>query len=214
MFLEILVEGGADVPIVREILQRHFNLVENRHFRIHPHQGKGKLPKKPFARPDIKRRGLLDQLPAKLRGYSHLPPGYCVVVLVDADNDDCKELKQALIELSRTLGADKCPTCVLFRIAVEETESWFIADKNAILAAFPHANLNKLPKKKLPDSIVGAWERLAEVLGKNPKECDGKDKFDWATLIGPHLDLVQPKSPSLKAFLEGIAWLLEQNKNL
>ena|GEM_PF-2438897 len=36
--MEILVEGGADVPIVREILQRHFNLVENRHFRIHPHQ--------------------------------------------------------------------------------------------------------------------------------------------------------------------------------
>jgi hypothetical protein len=139
-----------------------------------------------------------------------MPQDYCVVVLVDADNDDCKELKQALIELYRTLGPDKRPAKVLFRIAVEETESWFIADKNAIRAAFPHANLNKLPKKKLPDSIIGAWEKLAEVLGRNPKECDGKDKFDWATAISPHLDLAQPKSPSLKAFVEGIMRLLEQ----
>jgi hypothetical protein len=38
MFLEILVEGGTEVPTVREILQRHFSLVENTHFRIHPHK--------------------------------------------------------------------------------------------------------------------------------------------------------------------------------
>jgi len=200
MFLEILVEGSTDVPTIREVLLRHF--------RIHPHKGKGKLPQKPSAHP--KRRGLLDQLPAKLRAYSHLPSGYCVVVLVDADNDDCKELKQSLVELYQTLGKYKRPVCVLFRIAVEETESWFLADKNAIRAAFPHANLNRLPKKKSPDSIVGAWEKLAEVLGKNPTECDGKDKFEWAAAISPHLDLEQPKSPSLKAFVEGVARLLAQ----
>ena len=41
MFLEIFVEGGTEVPTVREILQRRFNLVENTHFRIHPPQGQG-----------------------------------------------------------------------------------------------------------------------------------------------------------------------------
>jgi hypothetical protein len=147
MFLEVLVEGGADVPAIREILQRRFNLIENTHFRIHPHKGKGKLPQKHNAHP--KRRGLLDQLPAKLRAYSHLPDGYCIVVLVDTDNDDCKRLKESLITLYRKL--EQRPACVLFRIAVEETESWFLADKNAIQAAFPHANLKKLPKKKTPD---------------------------------------------------------------
>ncbi len=212
MFLEILVEGGADVPTVRDILQRHFNLVESTHFRIHPHQGKGKLPHKPFAPPDPKRRGLLDQLPAKLRGYVNLPPDYYVIVLVDADNDDCKVLKQELLNLYQTLGENKRPTCVLFRIAVEETESWFIADKNAIRAAFPHANLKKLPKKKPPDSIVGAWEKLAEALGKNPTDCNGKDKFDWATAISPYLDLEQPQSPSLKAFVDGIARIVANNR--
>jgi hypothetical protein len=48
------------------------------------------------------------------------------------------------------------------------------------------------------------------VLGKNPPECDGKDKFDWATAISPYLDLEQPKSPSLKAFVDGIARVLAQ----
>ncbi len=209
--LQYLVEGGADVPTIREILERRFNLVENTHFRIHPHKGKGKLPQKPYAHP--KRRGLLDQLPAKLRAYSHLPAEYCIVVVVDADNDDCKVLKQSLVTLYRTLHQDKRPACVLFRIAVEETESWFLADKNAIQAAFPHANLKKLPKKKTPDSIIGAWEKLAQVLGKNPSECDGKDKFEWATAMSPHLDLEQPKSPSLKAFVEGIARLLAQEQS-
>jgi hypothetical protein len=206
MFLEVLVEGGADVPTIREILQRRFNLIENTHFCIHPHKGKGKLPQKANAHP--KRRGLLDQLPAKLRAYSHLPDGYCIVVVVDADNDDCKRLKESLITLYRTLK--QRPACVLFRIAVEETESWFLADKTAIKLAFPHANLNKLPKKKTPDSIIGAWEKLAEVLGKNPSECDGKDKFDWARTISPYLDLEEPNSPSLKAFIDGIARVLGQ----
>jgi hypothetical protein len=95
------------------------NLIEDTHFRIHPHKGKGKLPQKHHAHPQ--RRGLLEQLPTKLRGYSHLPPGYCVVVLVDADNDDCKMLKQSLLDLYDTLGQDKRPACILFRIAVEET---------------------------------------------------------------------------------------------
>lgn len=69
MFLEILLEGASDVPTVKEILTRRFNLAEGEHFRIHPHKGKGKLPLNSLARPDVKHRGLLDQLPAKLRGY-------------------------------------------------------------------------------------------------------------------------------------------------
>jgi hypothetical protein len=42
------------------------------------------------------------------------------------------------------------------------------------------------------------------MLGKNAMECDGKDKFEWATAISPHLDLEQAKFPSLKAFIEGL----------
>ena len=201
MLMEVLVEGGADVPVVKDILERRFNLEENLNFRIHPHRGKGRLPVNILSRPNSRNRGLLDQLPSKLRGYgsSHFP--CCVVVLVDSDNDNCRDLKADLIDVYRRI--DPKPSCVLFRIAVEETESWFIADGSAIKKAYPNADLNKIQKSP-PDSIIGAWENLAKALGRNPEECIGADKKEWAVKISPYLDLENPKSPSLKAFLMGI----------
>jgi hypothetical protein len=201
MFMEVLVEGNADVPAVSEILQRRFNLTENIHFRVHPHRGKGRLPENVLSKPDTKKRGLLDQLPAKLRGFGRNPGFYCVVVLVDADDDNCRDLKSDLIDVYQKI--DSKPSCVLFRIAVEETESWFIADTSAIETAYPSADLSKLPGSP-PDSKIGAWECLARTLGRNPDECIGADKIEWAKRISPHLDLDDPRSPSLKAFVLGI----------
>src|SRR5271169_6264361 len=112
IFLEVLTEGSSDVPAVKEILTRRFKLKENEHFRIHPHRGKGSLPDNPLSLPDPKRRGLLDQLPAKLRGYAHMPQWYCIVVLVDSDDTECRRLKQSLVGLYSIL--DRRPNCVLF----------------------------------------------------------------------------------------------------
>lgn len=201
MFVEVLLEGDADVPVVREIFQRKFNLIENDNFRLHPHRGKGKLPGNPQSRPDPKHQGLLDQLPAKLRGYAHFSSEYCVIVLVDADNDDCVELK------NRMLSLQPRPNCTLFRIAIEETESWFIADPDAIKKAYPKAKTQKLSPNN-PDSICGAWEKLAETIGRKPKDCGGEDKYEWATNISPFLDLDNPKSPSLNAFITGLSKLI------
>jgi hypothetical protein len=47
-YFEVLVEGGSDVPALREILTRKFALEEGRDFRIHPHKGRGKLPVNPL----------------------------------------------------------------------------------------------------------------------------------------------------------------------
>ena len=201
-FLEILVEGFSDVPTVKAILGRKFGLRENEHYRVHPHQGKGELPENPLARPDRKHRGLLHQLPAKLRGYGKsLRAEYCVLVLVDADDDDCKLLKQQLVDLYRALESK--PAHVLFRIAVEETESWFIADRDAVKAGYPKAKLGKIPADP-PDSVIGAWESLAKALGKKPGDCSGADKMEWAEAIAPHLDLDTPNSPSLRALIDGL----------
>jgi len=208
-FLEILVEGGSDVPVVKEILKRHFGLQEHLDFRIHPHKGKGKLPKNPLERPDPKHRGLLDQLPAKLRGYAYLPEEYCVIVLVDADDDNCKDLKSDLLKVYQDI-IPHAPR-ILFRIAIEETESWFIADKRAIKIAYPNAKLNKIPNTPY-DSIIGSWECLADALGKDPRRCVGEDKKEWASKISPYLDLDSPNSPSLKAFIDGVERLLMSDK--
>lgn len=208
-FLEILVEGTSDQPTVRVILEKYFRLVENQDFRIHPHQGRGNLSKNPHQEPDPKHRGLLDLLPAKLKAYGSLSKDRCVVVLVDADDTPCQELKAELIELHRKLKFR--PSCALFRIAVEETESWFVADPDAVKKAYPKAKISDLARVK-PDSIVGAWELLAKAIGRKAENCSRADKTEWANKIAPHLDLDNPKSPSLKAFLTGINKLLLESQ--
>ena len=205
-WFEVLVEGASDVPAVREVLVRRFGLVEDEHFRIHPHQGKGRLPENPLARPDPNQRQLLHQLPAKLRGYAKsLPPASVVLVVVDADNDPCAELLANLNGMLAKLP-DR-PKRVLFRLAIEETESWFIADSAAVQAAFPRANIAAL-RRIQPDAIIGAWEALATSIGAS-SDSSGTEKLRWARLICPHLDLSSPASPSLRKLIAGIARELE-----
>ncbi|HEY2513327.1 MAG TPA: DUF4276 family protein [Polyangiaceae bacterium] len=203
-FIEVLCEGSSDVPAIGEILRRRFELSAETHFRIHAHRGKGKLPKNVKKRPLAKHDGLLDLLPAKLRAYGRAESEQykiLVVVLVDADDDDCRELKRSLREMYAAL--EHKPQDVLFRIAVEETESWFLADPKAVRAAFPGADVAAL-RRIAPDTVCGAWERLARALGEDPHQCSGADKARWAGAIAQHLELTAPKSPSLRALVDGL----------
>lgn len=209
-FIEVLCEGSSDVPAIKEVLTRRFKLSEGEHFRIHPHRGKGKLPTpdnrlKPPARGDD---ALLSQLPIKLKNMGQQTQGdfeIAVVVVVDADDDDCRKLKAGMLDLYNALPT-KPPTC-LFRIAIEETESWFIADTKAVRKAYNTASIADLGNHD-PDAVCGAWERLAECLGHNPAACRGREKLEWATSIAPHLDLEKPKSPSFAALISGINRIL------
>jgi len=201
MFIEVLTEGSSDVPVVREVLVRQFGLNEHADFRIHPHRGRGNIPTNPLAQPDPKHRGLFDQLPAKLRGFGKYMDEQCLVlVLVDVDNDDCVQLLAQLNELLHSLPTK--PPRVMFRLAIEETESWFLADANAIKKAFPNAKLN-LIRGIAPDERVGAWGKLAECLGYKPLT-DAPKKTHWAEQIAPHLNLNTPFSPSLGKLITGL----------
>lgn len=209
-YIEVLTEGASDVPVIKEVLSRHFSLVEGENFRIHPHRGRGNLPENILASPDIRHQGLLDQLPAKLRGFSWLPENSLVLVLIDSDNDEPSEIISDLEEMLAALP--RKPPRVIFRVATEETESWFLADLKAIKASYPNAAVNKLKDIK-PDSIIGAWERLAECLGFKVRDISGADKTKWAEKIAPNMDLVNPNSPSLRKMLEGVASYLREIKN-
>lgn len=204
-YFEVLVEGASDVPTLREVLTRRFGLIEGEHFRIHPHKGRGSLPRGLQRKPDLKHQGLLDQLPAKLTGYGHyLGDEACVLVVIDADDTPCAQLLQALNDMLAQLPHR--PPRVLFRLAIEETESWFIADDQAVARAYPkttRARLNRLRQIE-PDAICGAWEALAQALGIRVDEVTGADKVAWACAIAPHLNLDAPRSPSLGRLLAGI----------
>jgi len=201
MFFHVLVEGVSDVPTVGEILRRQIGLTAGTHFRVYPHKGKGRIPDDPDVKPDPKDESLLGLLPAKLRAYGKASRDHCVIVLIDADRDNCLKLKKSIVALWH--GVTPRPKNVLVRIAVEEMESWFIADRAAIKAAYSTANFKPL-KGVRPDEVVGAWERLAECLGLDPKQCTGADKEEWAQNISPHLNLKNPPSPSLRAFVKGV----------
>jgi len=200
MFIEVLTEGTSDVPAVLEVLTRKFRLVTNVDFRIHPHRGRGKLPANPLARPDKKQFGLLDQLPAKLRGFGrYMDEHSLVLVLIDVDDDDCRALLQRLQMLLNQLPHK--PPKILFRLAIEETESWFIADPDAVKRAFSSATISII-RDIPPDAIIGAWEKLAECIGE--KDGSPPSKLRWAQEIVPYLDLDNPRSPSLRRFISGL----------
>ncbi len=203
----MLVEGESDVPTVKEVLKRRFQLQDGQDFRIHAHQGKGKLPVNTFNKPDPKHRGLLDQLPAKLTGYGKsLTPQSWVLVVLDADDTPCAQL---LNDLNVMLASLPVKPQVMFRLAIEETESWFITDIAALEKAYPGQSKKTVLKNIKPDAIVGAWERLAESLKVNPKEVSGTMKVEWAKKIAPHLDFNTPCSPSLSKLIQGLEKLMK-----
>ncbi len=200
MIFHVLVEGTSDEPTVKEILTRQFGLVQGSQFQIHPHGGKGKLPAHPAAKPPPTDRTLFGQLPATLRAYAVKGNKVCIVVLVDQDDDDCAQL---LADLQAMLAALKArPANVIFRIAMEEIEAWFLADRAAILAAYGKANFTGVPTKDT-DLVDDPSDVLAGCLGV-PLPCTGQMKAEWAENIGPHLNLKKPESPSLAKFIEGI----------
>ncbi len=206
MRLEVLVEGASDVPAVKEVLQRKFQWVEHEHFRIHSHRGKGRLPASPLSKPNPMHQGLLDQLPAKLKGFGKSQPNGTVLVVIDVDDTPAESLVSDLHEMLNILPYKPH---VVICLAIEETESWFIADLPALERAFTKRLKKRLLRDIEPDSIVGAWEKLACALGVKPADVTGMMKYEWATCIAPHLNLDTPRSPSFANFIGTIGQLSE-----
>ena len=193
------MEGSSDVPVMREILVRKFGLREKVDFSLHPHAGKGSLPADLLGPPPPRSRSLLELLPATLRGKYRLP---LVLVLIDLDDDI---LEDRLAELSLMLSRlPQRPPKVLFCFAVEEVESWFLSDVNALRAAFPGQVKAGLLRNYTPDEIVNSWELLASVLGYDSGKSGPISKVVWAEKIAPFLNFDNPRSPSLRRLLDDL----------
>ncbi len=89
--LEFLVEEPSMEAFLRELLPRL--LPENCSFEIHPFQGK---------------KDLLEKLEGRLRGYSSwLPEHWRIVVVVDRDGDDCRQLNAAWSKWPKKRGCER-----------------------------------------------------------------------------------------------------------
>lgn len=168
-------------------------------FGIYPHSGKG---------------ALLRKLGARLKGYSaYMPPEYRIVVIVDRDRDECRDLKSRLEAACESAGlrsrrnSDGPDWQVVTRIAIEELEAWYFGDWQAVRAAYPKVSPHILRRAKYrdPDSIAGGtWEAFERVLREYGYFKQGLDKVRAATAIGQHIDPARNRSRSFGALHEAI----------
>jgi len=218
MHLEILVEGQSERTALEPILSKILGTYNSPHtWRIHKHQGIGKLPVDIEATPNRADRSLLHNLPSRLRAYGKsLNDEQVVLVLLDLDNHPSKsdfenELKAVLAKCDPTLPCT-------FTFAVEELEAWYLGDQAALTKAYPNADLNIL-KQYVQDSQCGTWEVLADIIypgGSKELKKLGVQKLEqkriWARDIAPNMDVATNQSPSFKAFRTAVRRISKSKK--
>lgn len=210
MHFEILVEDESGRIAVDCVLEKILGANGASHsWRTHGYKGLGRLPENLRGKTDPAKRILLDRLPSLLRGYGKsLGDLAAVVVVVDLDRRDCMAFKRELLAVLDV--CDPRPN-VLFRIAIEEMEAWLLGDCAAVKAAYPRARKSVLEDYR-QDEICGTWEVLADAvhrggaaaLAKAGWPAPGMAKCAWARKIAPHMDPDRNRSPSFRAFRDGV----------
>lgn len=199
MTIHILVEGPSERAWLESWVPR---LLRDVPFKVHPHQGKGRLPRELNSAPNRDQRGVLDQLPSTLRALSKsldAAGGGGILVLIDSDDErveqlsaDLQSVVDGLCSGSRARG--------LVRLAVEETEAFYLGDLKALERAFPNANM-KLARAYEPDSICGTWELFGRIV-----DDPGHNKVAWGRAMGQVLTTnpAQSRSASFKRLIAGL----------
>lgn len=138
-----------------------------------------------------------------------MPDTWRIVVLVDRDNDDCYELKQQLENISRNVGLTTKSTAqggeyqIVNRLIIEELESWYFGDWEAVKAAYQNVSDLITSKKgpRTPDEIRGGtWETFERILRKAGYFKTGLRKIEAARSISQYLDPDKNRSRSFQVF--------------
>ena len=213
MHIEILTEDASGKRLLDALLPKILGSHGEPHtWRTHSYKGVGRLPKDLSASTDPQHRILLARLPKLLKGYGKSPGIGAVVVVLDVDKRNCRDLLHDLKKLT-----DDCrpaPT-TLFRFAIEEIEAWYFGDRQALLQAYPKAKPDIL-SDYTQDAICDTWEKLADAIHPGGaaaiKRADwplpGQIKCEWAEKIGPCMDPHRNESHSFAKFRDGLRRLI------
>jgi len=131
-------------------------------------------------------------------GRRQSPPRF--VVLRDNDGGDCKTLKARLL----TLTPRRVVARVKIRIVMQELESWYLGDLDALWRAgliareVAEAQRRKAILKN-PDAIQNA-----KIFLKTKIVAGGQ--IELARRIGPHLKIADNRSRSFHAFVGALRW--------
>lgn len=136
-------------------------------------------------------------------------------MLVDRDDDDCRELKRRLdtAATQARLSSRSRPDpdggfSVVNRVVVEELESWFLGDPAALRAAFPSLPVAKPTSGPFRSPDRGDWKTLHRYLRKHGIYRKQYPKIDAARRIAPRMDVNANRSPSFRQFRTGLAGLV------
>ena len=213
MHIEVLVEDSSGKKLLVQLLPQLWGEQGAPHtWRLKAYKGIGRIPNGLAAKADPAKRILLDQLPRLLQGYGKTLGIDAVVVVLDTDRRDCKDFLRELKALAG--GCHPAPRTV-FRLAIEETEAWYLGDREALLTAYPRAKREVLDRYE-QDSACGTWELLADAvypggvaaIKKMGWPLPGQIKHEWAEKIGPHMGLHHNQSPSFGKFRDGLSRLI------
>lgn len=159
------------------------------------------------------KQDLLKKLPDRLRGYkAWISADYLIVILIDRDDEDCIKLKQQLEDIATKAGfitkiLNNESFQVLNRIMIEELESWFFGDVEAMIQAYPRvkASLAQQEKYRNPDAIQGGTcEALERILQKAGHHQGGLDKPKAARDIAQYMNPSVNRSRSFQVFYDGL----------
>ena len=161
---------------------------------------------------------LLQELPSRLRGYTmriHAGEDLRIMVLVDRDDDDCRNLKATLERVTREAGLSTKSSSqengkfhVVNRLAIEELEAWFIGDIDALKQAFSSLRGVNFPASFQNPDNGGTWERLHRFLRTNGIYRSSYPKIEAARKISLYMQFAHNRSKSFQHFCHGIESLL------
>ena len=206
LHLEFYVEEPSLELALTQLLPKI--LPSNVTYNIHAYGGKEDFFKK---------------VPNRLKGYQpSLPPDWKIVVLIDEDRENCRELKEKLEIMAISAGLIPKSSCqkdksfqVLNRIVVEELEAWFFGDVEAIRQAYPKVSPHLAKQKgyRDPDAIKGGTsEALERVLKKAGYHQGGLQKKKASSDISQYMNPKSNRSKSFKVFYQGLLEIINSKQ--
>ena len=159
-------------------------------FRILVHQGKNDLE---------------HALMKKIASLSKIE-GSKILITMDQDNNDCKQLKQKLENLIK----EKCICNYKIRIVCKELESWLLGDLSAIEKAFPRFKRELYAEKAQIRDVDKIREKPTDFLLRiipDFKDREKLPKLEFSKKIAPFMDIKKNNSKSFNHTISAIKQL-------
>jgi Domain of unknown function (DUF4276) len=178
----VVLAEEPSAQIIAECLAQKLNLAER--VLCLRHQGKSDLEQ---------------SIPRKVGHWrAQTPPRF--VVMRDNDGADCLALRARLLELVPQNARPR----VKIRLVVQELESWYLGDLDAVsraglLSEVERDSLNRKAILRNPDRIGNAKQIFKSRVGSG-------GQIALARSIGPHLSVKDNRSRSFHAFIDALHW--------